>query len=126
MANIAATTEVTEREIINLLMEMGLSRKTATTLTYLSQVDETISKEIEEKTNLSQPEVSTAIKDLAEKGWIATRKLEQKECKRRPVCSYKMTIPFSDAVNIVIENKKNQMEQLDTWIKRLKDLAGHS
>ena len=126
MANIAATTEVTEREIINLLMEMGLSRKTATTLTYLSQVDETISKEIEEKTSLSQPEVSTAIKDLAEKGWIATRKLEQKESKGRPVCSYKMTIPFSDAVNIVIENKKNQMEQLDAWIKRLKDLAVHS
>lgn len=110
-------------EIISLLMEMGMSRKTATTLAYLSQVDETVSKEIEAQTHLSQPEVSTAIKELIKRGWIAARKLEQKESKGRPVSAYKMTIPFSEAVNIVIENKKSEMEQLQQWISRLQDIS---
>ncbi len=104
-------------------MEMGMSRKTATTLAYLSQVDETVSKEIEAQTHLSQPEVSTAIKELIKRGWIAARKLEQKESKGRPVSAYKMTIPFSEAVNIVIENKKSEMEQLQQWISRLQDIS---
>jgi predicted transcriptional regulator len=104
-------------------MEMGMSRKTATTLTFLSQVDESISKEIEEKTHLSQPEVSTAIKELMKRGWIAQRKLEQKEAKGRPVSAYKMTIPFNEAVNIVIDNKMSEIDQLQAWIRKLKDLS---
>ena len=75
MANDKSSPQEPNGELIRLLMEMGLSRKTATTLTYLAQVDETISKDIEEKTNLSQPEVSTANKELTTRGWIAARKL---------------------------------------------------
>ena len=123
MANDKSSPQEPNGELIRLLMEMGLSRKTATTLTYLAQVDETISKDIEEKTNLSQPEVSTAIKELTTRGWIAARKLEQKESKGRPVSAYKMTIPFTEAVNVVIDNKKNEIDQLQSWIRKLKDLA---
>ena len=110
-------------ELVRLLMEMGMSRKTATTLAYLSQVNETVSKEIEAQTNLSQPEVSTAIKELMKKGWIAARKLEQKESKGRPVSAYKMTIPFSEVVNIVIDDKKSEMETLQMWIQRLQEIS---
>jgi predicted transcriptional regulator len=123
LANDKSSPETNNGELIRLLMEMGMSRKTATTLTYLAQVDETVSKEIEENTNLSQPEVSTAIKELSKKGWIAQRKLEQNESKGRPVSAYKMTIPFSKAVNIVIHNKNNEIEQLQAWISKLKNLA---
>jgi predicted transcriptional regulator len=123
LANDKLSPEKTNGELIRLLMEMGMSRKTATTLTYLAQVDETISKEIEENTNLSQPEVSTAIKELTKRGWIAQRKLEQNESKGRPVSAYKMTIPFNEAVNIVVDNKKNEIQQLQTWISKLKNLA---
>ena len=123
MANDKSTPHEPNGELIRLLMEMGLSRKTATTLTFLSHVDETISKEIEENTNLSQPEVSTAIKELTKRGWIAARKLEQKESKGRPVSAYKMTISFSEAVNFVIDSKKTEIEQLQEWIKKLQNLA---
>ena len=70
MGNSSPSSRKNDNEIIDLLIDMGVSKKTAKTLTYLSHVDESISRTIEEKTNLRQPEVSTALKELRGRGWI--------------------------------------------------------
>ena len=70
MGNTFPLPKVPDEEIVSLLVDMGVSRKTAKTLTYLSKVDESISKTIEEETKLRQPEVSTALKELRGRGWI--------------------------------------------------------
>ena len=109
-------------EIVNLLVDMGVSRKTAKTLTYLSSVEECISKTIEEETKLRQPEVSTALKELRGRGWIEKEDIK-KEGKGRPIHSYKMVVPFDRAVKTLVKEKKSEIAEMQSTIKRLKDIV---
>ena len=84
MGNTSTKLDKTDEEVIKLLIDMGISKKTAKTLTYLSHVEESISRTIEEKTRLRQPEVSTALKELRGRGWIEKHPI-RKEGKGRPI-----------------------------------------
>jgi predicted transcriptional regulator len=59
-----------EEEVVNLLINLGLSKNVAKTLVFLFRVKETIPVSIERGVNLRQPEVSVALKKLEEKGWL--------------------------------------------------------
>jgi predicted transcriptional regulator len=59
-----------DEEIADALISLGMSRNEARMLTYLQNVDEATSVEIETSTGLHQPEVSIAAKDLKERDWI--------------------------------------------------------
>ena len=111
-----------DKEIVDLLVNIGVSRKTAKTLTYLSQVEETISRTIEEDTRLRQPEVSTALKELRGRGWIEKEDI-RKEGKGRPIHSYKMVVPFDRAVKTLVKEKKGEITEMQNTIKRLKELV---
>lgn len=110
-------------EIVDLLVDMGVSKKTAKTLTYLSTVDESISRSIEENTKLRQPEVSTALKELRGRGWIEKEDI-RKEGKGRPIHSYRMVVPFDRAVKTLVKEKKSEIADMQNTIKRLKELVG--
>jgi len=110
-------------EIVDLLVDMGVSKKTAKTLTYLSTVDESISRSIEENTRLRQPEVSTALKELRGRGWIEKEDI-RKEGKGRPIHSYRMVVPFDRAIRTLVKEKKSEIADMQNTIKRLKELIG--
>jgi predicted transcriptional regulator len=59
-----------EEEIVDALISLGLSRPIAKMLTYLRQANEVKSRELEMGTDLRQPEISIAMKDLSKRGWI--------------------------------------------------------
>lgn len=122
MGNIHPSSIMKEEEIVNLLVDMGVSRKTAKTLTYLSQVDNCISKTIEEETRLRQPEVSTALKELRGRGWIEKEDIK-KEGKGRPIHSYRMVVPFDRAIKSLVKEKKGEIQQMQNTIKRLRELV---
>jgi predicted transcriptional regulator len=122
MGNTFLSSKRSDDEIVNLLVDMGVSRKTAKTLTYLSKVDECISKTIEEKTRLRQPEVSTALKELRGRGWIAKEDIK-KEGKGRPIHSYKMVVPFDRAIKTLVKEKKGEINEMQNTIKRLRELV---
>jgi predicted transcriptional regulator len=122
MGNTFLSSKRSDDEIVNLLVDMGVSRKTAKTLTYLSKVDECISKTIEEKTRLRQPEVSTALKELRGRGWIAKEDIK-KEGKGRPIHSYKMVVPFDRAIKTLVKEKKSEINEMQNTIKRLRELV---
>jgi predicted transcriptional regulator len=113
----------TDEEVIRLLVDLGLSRKTAKTLTFLSHVEESISRTIEEMTKLRQPEVSTALKELRGRGWIEKHPI-RKEGKGRPIHSYRMVVPFDRAIKSIVRAKKGEITELQNNIKRLKELTG--
>ena len=100
-----------DQEIIELLVSMGLSRKAATTLTFMSQNDETDARQIERHTDLRQPEVSTAIKELVSWGWIEKRDLKGKG-RGRPIHYYKLNIPLDTAIKTIVDGKKSEIEQI--------------
>ena len=111
-----------DQEIIDLLVSMGLSRKAATTLTFLSHMEETDARQIEKHTDLRQPEVSTAIKELNGWGWIEKRDLKGKG-RGRPIHFYKLNIPIDAAIRTIVDGKKSEIEQIETNMKRLKELT---
>jgi predicted transcriptional regulator len=122
MGNSSTSSKKDDDEIVGLLIDMGVSKKTARTLTYLSHVDESISRNIEANTNLRQPEVSTALKELRGRGWIEKQDI-RKEGKGRPIHSYKMVVPFDRAVKTLVKEKKNEINEIQNTIKRLKELV---
>jgi len=111
-----------DKEMENLLVDIGLQKKVARTLIYLSHVDETISEQIERGTSLRQPEVSIALKELRELGWIEKKDVK-KEGKGRPVHHYKMAVPINKAINTLVKKKRNDIERMQENIKRLKNIS---
>jgi predicted transcriptional regulator len=122
MGNSSRSSRKIDNKIVELLIDMGVSKKTAKTLAYLSHVDESISRRIEENTSLRQPEVSTALKELRSRGWIEKQDI-RKEGKGRPIHSYRMVVPFDRAIKVLVKEKKDEIAEMQDTIKRLKDLV---
>jgi predicted transcriptional regulator len=68
-----------EEEIVDALISLGMNRPVARILAYLQQVNEATSTELEMGTNLRQPEVSIAAKQLEERDWINVGRKETGE-----------------------------------------------
>ena len=59
-----------EREFIEILRNLNICREVACTLAYLSTVSEATSKDLELGSQLRQPEVSIAMRELRKSGWL--------------------------------------------------------
>ncbi len=117
--------ELSEKEerIVTLLVETGLSRSIAKIIVFLSRAGEAVSREIERAANLRQPEVSLAMKELKEWGWIKEKELKRRG-KGRPLKSYKLTIDLRDIVSELVEKKRREVEQLSKHLDELEELVG--
>ncbi len=111
-----------DEEIADTLISLGMNRSVARTLTYLQNVDEATAVELEKGAGLHQPEVSLAVKELKESGWINERE-KKKPGKGRPHKIYSLKIGFKDIV-VQLENKqKKAVDEERAKIKRLKELG---
>ncbi len=104
-----------DKKIINIFTELGMPRNLAKTLMYISQVEECRSAEIEHGADLRQPEVSIAMRQLQNKGWVQKRH-KKKKGKGRPVHIYKLT---SSIDSIVSNFEKEKIQEIDTVKKDL-------
>ena len=98
-----------------------MSKNLAKTLLYISQVDECRSAEIEHGADLRQPEVSVAMQQLQNKGWIKKRDLKKKG-KGRPVHIYKLSLPIDDIVKNFEKEKTQQIDSVKKDLTELKNL----
>ena len=64
-----------DREIIKQMQELGMSRVLACTIVWLKS-NGGFSTDIEDGTGLKQPEVSTAIRNLRDLGWLEEEKVQ--------------------------------------------------
>jgi predicted transcriptional regulator len=65
--------KVERDEFASILMKIGLKRNVAKVLTYLAGVSEATSREIEMGSDLRQPEVSIAMREIRKLDWISER-----------------------------------------------------
>lgn len=114
-------TESDER-IINLLTEAGLNRNIARVVVFLSKVGEAVSRDIERAANLRQPEVSLAMKELKEWGWVKERELKKKG-KGRPLKSYKMTKELREIVVELVQKKREEITKIEKDLVELESLV---
>ena len=107
-----------DEKIIRVFSDLGMPKNLAKTLLYISQVDECRSAEIEHGADLRQPEVSVAMQQLQNKGWIKKRDLKKKG-KGRPVHIYKL----SSSIDEIVKNfEKEKTQQIDSVKKDLTEL----
>ncbi len=111
-----------DREIADALISLGVGRMAAMALAYLQDTNSATSTDLERAAGLRQPEVSLAMKQLIERGWITERE-EKKPGKGRPFKIYSLRIGFDEIVTqLEVENKK-AIEEAQGKIARLKELG---
>src|SRR5574341_1582210 len=107
-----------EEEIVDALISLGMSRPVARVLAYLQQVNEAPSTELETGTNLRQPEVSIAMKQLKQRDWVNERE-EKKPGKGRPYKIYSLKVGFDE---IIAQLEKQQGKAIDEALERIERL----
>ncbi len=108
-------------EFIDILRNLNLSRNVASTLAYLSNVDEATSKDLELGSQLRQPEVSIAMRELRNFGWLGEREIK-KEGKGRPMKVYKLAVPMSEIVEYLEKQTEEDTRRIFENIGKLKML----
>ena len=116
----AAITEK-EEELIRLLTSMDISRNVARTLVCLAAMEESTSVQIEKATGLRQPEVSIAIQELRDRGWVAKRDIKR-ERKGRPVHSYRLSRPFEEIIAAIDTTEKSRIKKMEAALGRLREI----
>jgi predicted transcriptional regulator len=111
-----------DEEFADTLIDLGLKRNVAKVLTYLKNVKEVTSRDLEMGSDLRQPEVSIAMRELEDLGWIGERE-EKKPGKGRPYKIYQLKTSIEDIIEYMENQKKKESQAMMASIKRLKELS---
>ena len=106
---------------IQLFVKLGMPKNLAKTLMYISQFDECKCVDVEQATDMRQPEVSVAMQELRRRGWVKKRDLK-KEGKGRPVHIYKTTTDLSEILKTFEQEKLQEVENVKNNILALKNI----
>lgn len=109
-----------EKEIVNLLINLGLSKNVSKTLVFLFRVKETIPVSIERNMDIRQPEVSVALKKLEEKGWVEKRNIKR-GTRGRPMSSYKLSLSPEKIMDSIEEKKEDEINKTKENIEKLRE-----
>ena len=109
-------------EFVSALRSINVPKNVASLITYLSNVDEATSREIEMGTNLRQPEVSIAMRTMRQNNWVEERDVRT-EGKGRPMKIYKLGVPIGEIIKHCEEEKNNESAHAMQAIQRLKEIT---
>jgi predicted transcriptional regulator len=109
-------------ELISVLQSLKVPRNVAALITYLANVTEATSREIEVGTNKRQPEVSIAMRALRNNSWVEEHEIKAKG-KGRPVKVYKLIVPLDKIVRHFEDAHNRESAKTMASIQRLKDLT---
>ncbi|MCK5266537.1 MAG: transcriptional regulator protein [Spirochaetes bacterium] len=105
-----------DQRFIDALKDLGMSRNIATTLTYLTNVPEASSQEIEMSTGLRQPEVSVAMRSMCKNTWVNVHD-KKTAGKGRPTKIYSLSAPVDKIVqhyeSKILEETQITMNAID-------------
>ncbi|MCL7415337.1 MAG: transcriptional regulator protein [ANME-2 cluster archaeon] len=113
--------DVRDEEFADTLMGLGLKRNVAKALTYLKNMDEVTSREIEIGSDLRQPEVSVAVRELKGLNWIVVRE-EKKPGKGRPYKVYRLQTNINSIIGQLEQEKIGESNKMLDNIQRLKQI----
>ncbi len=117
----AQSFKIERDEFASMLMKVGLKRNVARVLTYLAGVDEATSREIEMGSDLRQPDVSIAMREIRRLDWISERD-EKNPGKGRPYRIYKLNKSLPEIISYLEGEKAKESEMVLKQIEKLKSL----
>jgi predicted transcriptional regulator len=107
---------------IEILRDLGASRKVATMMAYLMNVDEASSREIEISTGLRQPEISLAMRLMHNQSWVRVR-VVKKSGKGRPMKIYSLAAPVDEVISFYEDKIYKESQATISAIKKLKVMS---
>ena len=107
---------------IETLRDLGASRRVATMMAYLMDVNEASSREIELSTGLRQPEVSLAMRLMHNQSWVSVRS-EKKHGKGRPTKIYSLAAPVDEIISYYEDKIYKESQATISAIKKLKVMS---
>ena len=110
-----------DMEFVETLRSLSVPRNVATLITFLANVDEASSREIEMGSDLRQPEVSIAMRTLRENSWIEEKEIKR-EGKGRPMKVDSLKAGIDAIIKHFEEEKLHESAQAMESIQRLKQL----
>jgi predicted transcriptional regulator len=110
-----------DMEFVETLRSLDVPRNVATLITFLANVDEASSREIEMGSDLRQPEVSIAMRALRDNQWIEEKEIKR-EGKGRPMKVYSLRASIEGIIKHYEEQKLHESAQAMESIQRLKQL----
>ncbi len=110
-----------DMEFVETLRSLSVPRNVATLITFLANVDEASSREIEMGSDLRQPEVSIAMRTLRDNNWIEEKEIKR-EGKGRPMKVYSLRAGIDSIIKYFEEEKLHESAQAMESIQRLKQL----
>jgi|WetSurMetagenome_2_1015567.scaffolds.fasta_scaffold30289_6 predicted transcriptional regulator len=110
----------TEETCIDLLVQVGMKKNVAKVLVYLAGKPRATTAEIERGTDMSQPEMSLAVKRLQELAWIRNHEIRTSN-EGRPVKVYELTKSRAEILKSIYAAKKKQMNHQLSLVKKLQD-----
>ena len=111
-------------EFASILMKIGLKRNVAKVLTYLAGVPEATSREIEIGSDLRQPEVSIAMREIRRLEWVRERD-ERNPGKGRPYRLYKLNCSLPDILQYLESENAKEAERVMKQSEKLKSLKSN-
>jgi len=120
----ASDPKVEREEFASILTKIGLKRNVAKVLTYLAGGDEATSREIEIGSDLRQPEVSIAMREIRKLDWITERD-EKNPGKGRPYRIYKLNKSLPEIIKYLETEKEKESEMIMRQIEKLKSLKSN-
>jgi len=111
-----------DQEFVEALRSLNVPRGVAALITYLANVNEANSREIEMGTNLRQPEVSIGMRTLRHNNWIEEREVKT-DGKGRPMKVYKLNVPIEKIIQHYEDEKNNETAKTMQAIQRLKEIT---
>lgn len=110
-----------ENNIVDNLVGLGIKKNIAKVVVYLSSVPEATSRMIERVTDLRQPEVSIAMRNLKEFKWVEIRE-KKRESKGRPVKIYRLSKSFNEIMDKLEGEMKLQAQNKLELLQALRDI----
>jgi predicted transcriptional regulator len=111
----------TDLEFVQGLESLGMNKNVAGLITYLKEVKEGSSRDIETATGLRQPEVSIAMRTLRQNNWVTERDVKT-EGKGRPMKIYKLSVHIEEIIKHYEEVKNSESAQAMGSIQRLREM----
>lgn len=109
-------------EFVQGLQNLGINRNVASLITYLQDMNERSSRDIEVATGLRQPEVSIAMRTLREMGWVTEHEIKG-DGKGRPQKIYALRSTIDEIVKYYETEKIQESARTMEAIQRLKELS---
>jgi predicted transcriptional regulator len=108
-----------DKEFVNTLVKIGMSRNIAKIIVFFSKKPECCCRDLQECAQLRQPEVSMAMQELNDMGWVVIDTMKR-ESKGRPVNMYKLAMPMNKIIKSVINKEKEKIKERNHNITKLK------